>query len=283
MKGIVGRFFYEFGITIAFAVLVSLFVSFTLDPMLSSRWYDPAVETRLRRRGLARALEAFDNWFLSLRNTYEKAIRFSLRHRAWILILSLAFFAGGLMIFDTLGEEFMPSYDRGEFQLSFKTNPGSSIEQTEDISNDIVRLILSKPGVSYALTTIGAGSTSALNEGTVYVKLKPKKERAFPMMCCATASEKSSPLMDARLSASRMWPTWGIPAAAAECSGTGYEGAGSNIGPRHGQDPDNSRRGGHRPEPGSGQAGNQGAHRPRGGLGPRHRTGLAGDGDADAA
>jgi HAE1 family hydrophobic/amphiphilic exporter-1 len=178
MKGIVGRFFYEFGITIAFAVLVSLFVSFTLDPMLSSRWYDPAVETRLRRRGLARALEAFDNWFLSLRNTYEKAIRFSLRHRAWILILSLAFFAGGLMIFDTLGEEFMPSYDRGEFQLSFKTNPGSSIEQTEDISNDIVRLILSKPGVSYALTTIGAGSTSALNEGTVYVKLKPKKERA---------------------------------------------------------------------------------------------------------
>jgi len=177
MKGIVGRFFYEFGITIAFAVLVSLFVSFTLDPMLSSRWYDPAVETRMRRRGVARALEAFDNWFLNLRHSYEKAIRFSLRHRAWILFLSLAFFLGGLLIFDTLGEEFMPSYDRGEFQLSFKTNPGSSIEQTEDISNEIVRLILSKPGVDYALTTIGAGSTAALNEGTIYVKLKPRKER----------------------------------------------------------------------------------------------------------
>jgi hydrophobic/amphiphilic exporter-1 (mainly G- bacteria), HAE1 family len=177
MKGIVGRFFYEFGITIAFAVLVSLFVSFTLDPMLSSRWYDPAVEMNVRRRGLSRMLEAFDNWFLNLRNTYEKAIRFSLRHRILILAVSIAMFAGGLLIFDTLGEEFMPSYDRGEFQVSFKTNPGSTIDQTEDISNDIARMILGKPGVDYAVTTIGAGSSSALNEGTVYVKLRSKKVR----------------------------------------------------------------------------------------------------------
>jgi hydrophobic/amphiphilic exporter-1 (mainly G- bacteria), HAE1 family len=177
MKGIVGRFFYEFGITIAFAVLVSLFVSFTLDPMLSSRWYDPAVELNVRRRGLSRLLEAFDNWFLNLRNTYEKAIRFSLRHRILILAVSMAMFAIGLLIFNTLGQEFMPSYDRGEFQVSFKTNPGSTIDQTEDISNDIARMILGKPGVDYAVTTIGAGSSSALNEGSVYVKLKSKKER----------------------------------------------------------------------------------------------------------
>jgi HAE1 family hydrophobic/amphiphilic exporter-1 len=178
MKGIVGRFFYEFGITVAFAVLVSLFVSFTLDPMLSSRWYDPAVETNLRRRGLARLLEAFDNWFLHLRNGYEKSIGFSLRHRAWVMVVSIALFAGGMVIFDNLGQEFMPSYDRGEFQVSFKSNPGSTLEQTEDISKEIVRLILSKPGVAYAFTTIGAGSSSALNEGAIYVKLKPKDARS---------------------------------------------------------------------------------------------------------
>ena len=68
-------------------------------------------------------------------------------------------FAGGLLIFDTLGEEFMPSYDRGEFQVSFKTTPGSTLEQTEAISNEIVHLILSKPEVNYAFTTIGAGSS----------------------------------------------------------------------------------------------------------------------------
>ena len=55
MKGIIGRFFFQFGITVAFAVLVSLFVSFTLDPMLSSRWYDPAIAARRGRGNLGRA------------------------------------------------------------------------------------------------------------------------------------------------------------------------------------------------------------------------------------
>jgi hydrophobic/amphiphilic exporter-1 (mainly G- bacteria), HAE1 family len=173
MKGIVGKFFYEFGITVAFAVLISLFVSFTLDPMLSSRWYDPAVETNRKRRGLARWLEAFDNRFLELRGVYEGAIRFSLKHRAWIMVIALALFAGSLVLFDRLGQDFMPSYDRGEFQLSFKTNPGTTIEQTEEISNEIVRRIAGKPAVEYTFTTIGAGSSSSLNEGVVYVKLKP--------------------------------------------------------------------------------------------------------------
>ena len=124
MKGIVGRFFYEFGITVAFAVLVSLFVSFTLDPMLSSRWYDPAVETKRKRRGLARLLVAFDHRFNKLGNSYKKAIGFSLRHRGLILTVSLLLFAGSLGLFQFLGQDFMPSYDRGEFQVSFKTSPG---------------------------------------------------------------------------------------------------------------------------------------------------------------
>lgn len=177
MKGIVGRFFYEFGITVAFAVLVSLFVSFTLDPMLSSRWYDPAVETNRKRRGLARWLEAFDEWFMGLRTTYEKSIRFALRHRGLILGFSAIMFIVGLALFGTLGQDFMPSYDRGEFQVSFKTNPGSAIEQTEAISNDLVSRIARKPGVDYTFTTIGAGSSSALNEGVIYVKLKEKEHR----------------------------------------------------------------------------------------------------------
>jgi hydrophobic/amphiphilic exporter-1 (mainly G- bacteria), HAE1 family len=177
MKGIVGQFFYEFGITVAFAVLVSLFVSFTLDPMLSSRWFDPAVETNRQRRGLSRLFEAFDKWFLQLRNVYEKSIAFSLRHRVGVMAVSLIVFAASLVVFDRLGQDFMPSYDRGEFQVSFKTNPGSALEQTEHISNDVVRVIAGKPGVDYTFTTIGAGSTAALNEGTIYVKLKPASQR----------------------------------------------------------------------------------------------------------
>jgi hydrophobic/amphiphilic exporter-1 (mainly G- bacteria), HAE1 family len=180
MKGIVGRFFYEFGITIAFAVLVSLFVSFTLDPMLSSRWYDPAVETNRKRRGLARLLEVFDERFLDLRNGYEKSITFALRHRVSILAVSLALFGVSLLAFRQIGQDFMPSYDRGEFQVSFKTNPGSTLEQTEEISNEIVKRVSGKAGVNYTFTTIGAGSNSAINEGAIYVKLKEKGERHQP-------------------------------------------------------------------------------------------------------
>ena len=63
MKGIIGRFFFQFGMTVAFAVLVSLFVSFTLDPMLSSRWHDPDIERKGRRSWWHRPLDAFNDWF----------------------------------------------------------------------------------------------------------------------------------------------------------------------------------------------------------------------------
>jgi HAE1 family hydrophobic/amphiphilic exporter-1 len=179
MKGIVGRFFFEFGITVAFAVLVSLFVSFTMDPMLSSRWYDPATEANAKRRGLARLLEAFDRRFVKLGGVYEKAIAFSLRHRWLVVVGSILLFVGGLAVFGSLGQEFMPSYDRGEFQVSFKAASGNTIEQTEIVANEIARTITSKPGVDYAFATIGAGQSSAINEGSVYVKLKAKKERTL--------------------------------------------------------------------------------------------------------
>ncbi|MBP1624629.1 MAG: efflux pump, family, inner and outer membrane protein, partial [Acidobacteria bacterium] len=162
---------------VAFAVLVSLFVSFTLDPMLSSRWYDPAVETNRKRRGLGRVLESFDNGFVKLRGIYEKSIGLALRNRGWVMAISLLLFAASLLIFRGLGQDFMPSYDRGEFQVSFKTNPGSSLVRTEAISNDLVRLISTKPGIEYTFTTIGAGSTATLNEGVIYVKLKSKSQR----------------------------------------------------------------------------------------------------------
>ena len=177
MGGIVGRFFYEFGITVAFAVLVSLFVSFTMDPMLSSRWYDPAIEAGIRRRGLARVLEVFDRKFEELHFFYEGAIAFSLRHRWLVVTVALGLFAASLAIFPRLGTAFFPEYDRGEFQVGFKTAPGASLEQTEEIAKEIENKISRRPGVAYTFTTIGAGAYSALNEGLIYVKLKPKKER----------------------------------------------------------------------------------------------------------
>ncbi len=178
MKGIIGRFFYEFGITVAFAVLVSLFVSFTLDPMLSSRWYDPAIEEG-RRRGLGRILQAFDRQFERLHGGYEKTIGFSLRHRFSVLLIAFVLFAASLAAFPYLGSTFMPDYDRGEFQVGFKAAPGASLEQTEGIAGDIIGVISSQPGIAYTFTTIGAGASGAIHEGIIYIKLEPKSARPY--------------------------------------------------------------------------------------------------------
>ncbi len=177
MGGIIGRFFYEFGLTVAFAVLVSLFVSFTMDPMLSSRWYDPAIEAGIRRRGIARVLEVFDRWFESLHGVYERAIAFSLRHRFLILGVAVLSFLAALALAPRLGSAFFPEFDRGEFQVSFKAAPGSSIEQSESIARQIGNTVSDEEGVDYTYATVGSGPTGALNEGSIYVKLKPKHER----------------------------------------------------------------------------------------------------------
>ncbi|HWI41383.1 MAG TPA: efflux RND transporter permease subunit, partial [Verrucomicrobiae bacterium] len=90
MRGIVGRFFFQFGITVAFAVLVSLFVSFTLDPMLSSRWHDPSIHAKGRRRGLGRLLERFNDRFDALADRYRDAIAWGLDHRKTVMLAAFA-------------------------------------------------------------------------------------------------------------------------------------------------------------------------------------------------
>ena len=81
MKGVAGRFFYQFGLTVAFAVLVSLFVSFTLDPMLSSRWHDPDILRQGKRSWWHRPLDAFNEWFERMADGYKRVIGWALDHR----------------------------------------------------------------------------------------------------------------------------------------------------------------------------------------------------------
>src|SRR5262245_30580978 len=132
MGGMVGQFFYQFGITVAAAVLVSLFVSFTLDPMLSSRWYDPAVEEGRERGFIGRALQAFNNRFDRLHHSYERTLDWSLRHRWVVVVVALVAFVGAFPILGILGGDFMPDFNRGEYQVSFKATPGATLRETTD-------------------------------------------------------------------------------------------------------------------------------------------------------
>lgn len=177
MRGIVGRFFFQFGMTVAFAVLVSLFVSFTLDPMLSSRWKDPSIHNHGQRRGIARLLERFNDWFEVSADKYRAAISWALSHRKSIVAMAVAAFVSGIMIFGTLESSFMAQYDKGEFQVAFKTAPDAGMAETEDRLGAIIATVRELPEIDHTYATIGAGDGGTVRDGLLYVKLKERKER----------------------------------------------------------------------------------------------------------
>ncbi len=177
MKGIVGRFFFQFGITVAFAVLVSLFVSFTLDPMLSSRWHDPDIARRGKRNPLARVLDHFNNWFDRTADKYRGVIAWALDHRKTTLSLAFLAFVGGVTIFLNLQSAFFPEVDNAEIQVNFKSAPDASLEETQGRLQAVLAMLAGIPEVKHTYATIGAGETATVRDALVYVKLAEKGER----------------------------------------------------------------------------------------------------------
>ena len=181
MAGMVGRFFYEFGITVAAAVLVSLFVSFTLDPMLSSRWVDPELEGHRHTSFLGRWLERFNHWFDGLHAKYENVLAWALRRRVLVMVIAVVAFVGSFPILGMLGGDFMPDYNRGEYQVLFKATPGSTLQETGARALELSKRLRGVPGVDYTYTTIGEAGTTyrPVNEGVIFVKLKSSKGKSF--------------------------------------------------------------------------------------------------------
>ena len=186
MGGIIGRFFYQFGITVGFAVMVSLYVSFTLDPMLSSRWYDPAADPSVPRAWLGKALEKLNHQVDRVQNAVAGGLDWSLSHRWQVLGIGLVAVASSFAIFGRLGSAFMPNADPGQFQVSYKAPPGISLERSSEIALHLVKEVRSDPAVAYTYTTIGGNGTQPLNEGSIYVKLTERNLRPH-----------SSPIMSA--------------------------------------------------------------------------------------
>jgi HAE1 family hydrophobic/amphiphilic exporter-1 len=181
MGGMVGQFFYEFGITVAAAVLVSLFVSFTLDPMLSSRWVDPDVEQNRHTTLIGRVLARFNEWFDGMHVGYERVLGWSLRHRLTVVVIAIVAFVSSFPILGMLGGDFMPDYNRGEYQIVFKGTPGSTLRQTGDRAQEMIARLKALPDVSYTYTTIGEAGTTfrPVNEGVTFVKLKSHSGGTF--------------------------------------------------------------------------------------------------------
>jgi HAE1 family hydrophobic/amphiphilic exporter-1 len=180
MKGIVGRFFYAFGITVAFAVIVSLFVSFTLDPMLSSLWYDPQAEGDAPRGPIGRALEKFNTSFRKIGKRYRGLIAWALDHRLLTMAAAAVAFFAAMSLFGLglVGGEFMPKSDQEQTALSVETPVGSSIDYTESKETEVSHWLATQPEVKLTYATIGgAQQNNAVNKGQILIKLTPKNTR----------------------------------------------------------------------------------------------------------
>jgi HAE1 family hydrophobic/amphiphilic exporter-1 len=186
MGGQIGKIFFQFGVTVAFAVLVSLFVSFTLDPMLSSVWADPELEhggheeTRKRTRNPIRKLAfAFDSWFERTSERYRVGLGWALNHR-WVMVgAAVASVATAFALFPLLGFTWLPEYDSGEFNVSFRVPPGSRLEYTVGKGQEIQNFLRQQPEVRFTSLSVGGGGGfgRGSNGGQIFVRLKPKHER----------------------------------------------------------------------------------------------------------
>jgi HAE1 family hydrophobic/amphiphilic exporter-1 len=180
MGGIVGRFFFPFGVVVAAAVLVSLLVSFTLDPMLSSVWYDPQAEGHAKRGPIGRALQRFNDGFHGLGQRYRKLIAWALDHRVATLGLAAAAFVAAMSLFGLglVGGQFMPESDEEQTALALEAPVGASVGYTTGKALELARYLDEQPEVALTYTTIGgAQQNNAVNKGQIYVKLTPKSER----------------------------------------------------------------------------------------------------------
>jgi HAE1 family hydrophobic/amphiphilic exporter-1 len=167
MGGIIGQFFHQFGLTIVAAVMISMFVSFSLDPMLSSLWHDPQAHGTSARaagtppslydRSIGRITHRVDRMTLWLGKYYQCILAWSLRHKLTTLMLALATFMGSLFLVPLLGTEFIPKADFSETQITFHTPVGSSLELTDARARQSDQTLREMPEVRYTLTTINSG------------------------------------------------------------------------------------------------------------------------------
>jgi HAE1 family hydrophobic/amphiphilic exporter-1 len=186
MGGQIGKIFMQFGVTVAFAVMVSLFVSFTLDPMLSSVWPDPELEhgghaeTRKKTRNPIRKFAfAFDDWFERVADRYRGALDVALRHRLAVVGVAVLSIVAAGALYPYLGFTWMPDYDAGEFEVQYRAAPGSLLEYTISKGHEVAHVVRQIPEVEFTYLTVGGGGGfRGPNSGQVYARLVPKAERS---------------------------------------------------------------------------------------------------------
>ncbi len=173
MSSIAGRFLYQFGLTAAVAILVSLLVSFTLTPMMSARLF--------RSRGVSTGHAASRQGFYAvIDRVYTAMLGWSIRHRPAVAVAALLVVASAVPIYGRVLQEFVPSaVDEGEFEIGITAPEGTNLAAMNEVMLAVEREVADLPVVREVLGSAGGGFLGGVNSGEVYVRLAPHGERVF--------------------------------------------------------------------------------------------------------
>lgn len=170
MSGMVGQFFYEFGLTVAGAVLVSLFISFTITPMLCSRYMRTHANHGIFYNSVEYILETIEYF-------YSLLLRVSLKYKFIVIFASFAFLGSSFWMASKLNGEFTPDEDNSEFNISVEAPSGSSLERTAEIAAEIEKLISADRHVVNVFTTIAGDAQEKTDLAVIYAGIVPMEKR----------------------------------------------------------------------------------------------------------
>ena len=189
MSSISGRFLYQFGITAAVAIMVSLLVSFTLTPMMSSRLIRVSDakgghEAPASRRGFYRWIDSSYTWMLS----------FAMRHRLAVALVAVAVVMTSIPLYRAVKQEFIPTnVDEAEFEIGVNGPEGTNLAVMNETMTAIEKDILDTPGVTMILSSAGGGFLGGVNQGDAYVRIEPHEKRTFSLTKLWNETKKGNP------------------------------------------------------------------------------------------
>lgn len=177
MGGIIGRFFYQFGVTVSTAVLISMFVSFTLDPMLSAHWAEKNKDPNKKPNVIQRFFNWISNKLDGLTHIYAKVLKLALRFRLITLAIAIASLFGALALSKLIGTEFVPVPDKGEIRVKFETPVDASLEYSQAKLQQVDAIIRQQPYVLSTYGVINSVTDRGKNHVNIRIRVTPRQQR----------------------------------------------------------------------------------------------------------
>lgn len=173
LGGIIGRLFHEFAVTIAVSILVSGFVSLTLTPMLSSRFLRPH-----RGETHGRIYNAIERFWEKVLGMYERSLHVVMRHRRLTMVFSLLVLIGTGVLYGIVPKGFIPAEDTGRINATTETAQGTSFDEMVKHQKEVAAIVAADTNIDGFMSAVGGGSANAsLNNGRLFISLKPREER----------------------------------------------------------------------------------------------------------